>query len=173
MFPSAILSDCGQHIRREIITHAQLRHPNVIEFLGVFREDENEAAPLIILPFLEKGSALCYLNQLSAKELLTSTSSIVSHFSVTSNNTMLKSCCVAFPAVRCRQCTRIFARQRASHLSWRRSSSAQSHLELNNSPSDLNSSYHRTTSSSVQREMLFFVILVSVAFATKSRARVH
>jgi serine/threonine protein kinase len=83
VFPSAILSDFGQYIRREIITHAQLRHPNVIEFLGVFREDEDkdEAAPLIILPFLEKGSALCYLNQLSAKELLTSTSSIVSHFS--------------------------------------------------------------------------------------------
>src|ERR1700733_3862761 len=61
-FPSTVLSDCEQYIRREIITHAQLRHPNVIPFLGVSREDDDiEAAPAIILPFLENGSANFYL----------------------------------------------------------------------------------------------------------------
>ncbi|KAF8312392.1 kinase-like protein, partial [Clavulina sp. PMI_390] len=40
---------------REAITHRQLQHPNVLPFLGIYREDET-SYPLTVLPFVERGS---------------------------------------------------------------------------------------------------------------------
>ena len=42
-------------LHREAITHAQLDHPNIIPFLGVYRENTNEP-PMTVLPFIERGS---------------------------------------------------------------------------------------------------------------------
>lgn len=44
-----------QLIRREAIIHSQLDHPNIIPFLGVYYENTG-APPMIVLPFVEKGS---------------------------------------------------------------------------------------------------------------------
>ncbi|KAF8290359.1 kinase-like protein, partial [Clavulina sp. PMI_390] len=40
---------------REAITHSQLQHPNILPFCGIYREDE-ESYPLMVLPYLERGS---------------------------------------------------------------------------------------------------------------------
>ncbi|KAF8317424.1 kinase-like protein, partial [Clavulina sp. PMI_390] len=40
---------------REAITHSQLQHPNILPFLGIYRES-NESYPLMVLPYLEQGS---------------------------------------------------------------------------------------------------------------------
>ncbi|KAF8316882.1 kinase-like protein, partial [Clavulina sp. PMI_390] len=37
------------------ITHSQLRHPNILPFLGVYHET-SEAPPIVILPFCDDGS---------------------------------------------------------------------------------------------------------------------
>ena len=66
-----------QYIRREIIMHAQLDHPNVIPFLGVFKENDEDEAPMIVLPFMESGSAMDFLNQLENAEAEIAISSIV------------------------------------------------------------------------------------------------
>ena len=44
-----------QLIHREMITHALLDHPNIIPFLGVYRENA-EGPPMTVLPFIEGGS---------------------------------------------------------------------------------------------------------------------
>jgi serine/threonine protein kinase len=72
--PNRFLFCYPQLIRREIITHAQLHHPNIIPLLGVFRTDES---PLMILPFMENGSASEYLKRFSAFERSTVTYNIV------------------------------------------------------------------------------------------------
>lgn len=43
-------------MHREAITHSQLHHPNILPFLGIFHENEGSTSPLVILPFIEKGS---------------------------------------------------------------------------------------------------------------------
>ncbi|KAF8305975.1 kinase-like protein, partial [Clavulina sp. PMI_390] len=40
---------------QEAITHSQLEHPNILPFLGIYRENE-ESYPLMVLPYLERGS---------------------------------------------------------------------------------------------------------------------
>ena len=45
----------NQLIYREMITHALLDHPNIIPFLGVYREN-TEGPPMTVLPFIERGS---------------------------------------------------------------------------------------------------------------------
>ncbi|KAF8324082.1 kinase-like protein, partial [Clavulina sp. PMI_390] len=40
---------------REALTHAQLSHPNILPFLGVYCE-EVEAPPMMVLPFIDRGS---------------------------------------------------------------------------------------------------------------------
>ncbi|KAF8294170.1 kinase-like protein, partial [Clavulina sp. PMI_390] len=40
---------------REAITHSQLQHPNVIQFLGIYQEGP-DALPLTIAPYMERGS---------------------------------------------------------------------------------------------------------------------
>ena len=57
-----------QYIRREVIMHAQLDHPNVIPFLGVFKENDEDEAPMIVLPFTESGSSMDFLSQLENPE---------------------------------------------------------------------------------------------------------
>ena len=128
-----------QYIRREIITHAQLRHPNVIAFLGVFRDDDNDGAPMIVLPFMENGSAMDYLKQLSAAELRNSSSSIVGAFN-RAHDAILMSNHAIYAAVGCSRCTCILTRQESSCVSWRPSSSANPslHSRFNCSPSDWN-----------------------------------
>jgi serine/threonine protein kinase len=44
-----------QLIHREVITHAQLDHPNILRFLGVLY-DSTEAPPMMVLPLVEKGA---------------------------------------------------------------------------------------------------------------------
>jgi hypothetical protein len=43
----------NQLVHREAITHAQLDHPNIIPFLGVYREN-TEGPPMTVLPFIER-----------------------------------------------------------------------------------------------------------------------
>ena len=45
----------NQHIHREAITHSLLDHPNIISFLGLYTES-TDGPPLVVLPFLERGS---------------------------------------------------------------------------------------------------------------------
>jgi serine/threonine protein kinase len=45
----------NQLVHREAITHAQLDHPNIIPFLGVYREN-TDGPPMTVLPFIERGS---------------------------------------------------------------------------------------------------------------------
>lgn len=52
-------------LQREIVTHSLLRHRNIVPLLGVFREAQNEP-PMMILPFMERGSASDYLETLVA-----------------------------------------------------------------------------------------------------------
>lgn len=49
-----------QIIHKEIITHAQLRHENIIPLLGVYGE-ENDDSPVMVLPYIERGGVLTYL----------------------------------------------------------------------------------------------------------------
>ncbi|KAF8312101.1 kinase-like protein [Clavulina sp. PMI_390] len=42
-------------MHREAITHAQLSHPNILPFLGVYHEHV-DSPPMMVLPFLERGS---------------------------------------------------------------------------------------------------------------------
>ncbi|KAF8290353.1 kinase-like protein, partial [Clavulina sp. PMI_390] len=44
-----------QRVHREAIIHSQLRHPNILPFLGVHHEGPNPS-PLVILPFHPRGS---------------------------------------------------------------------------------------------------------------------
>ncbi|KAF8301357.1 hypothetical protein DL93DRAFT_2173334 [Clavulina sp. PMI_390] len=44
-----------QRVHREAIIHSQLRHPNILPFLGVYYEGP-KSPPLVILPFHERGS---------------------------------------------------------------------------------------------------------------------
>lgn len=52
-------------LQKEIVTHAQLEHENIIPLLGVYRETD-DGPPMMILPYLENGSAPDYLETLSA-----------------------------------------------------------------------------------------------------------
>lgn len=49
-----------QLIIKEAITHYQLRHDNIISLLGVAMMD-GSSVPMMVLPYLEYGSALKYL----------------------------------------------------------------------------------------------------------------
>lgn len=49
-----------QLIRREVITHSQLSHPNVLPLLGVFRENV-DGPPLMVLPLVDNGSLEDYI----------------------------------------------------------------------------------------------------------------
>ncbi|KAF8318091.1 kinase-like protein [Clavulina sp. PMI_390] len=42
-------------VRREAITHSQLRHPNILPFRGVYCDPSTER-PLTVSPFIERGS---------------------------------------------------------------------------------------------------------------------
>ncbi|KAF8312093.1 kinase-like protein [Clavulina sp. PMI_390] len=44
-----------QLVHREALTHAQLSHPNILPFLGVYRE-QADSPPMVVLPFVERGS---------------------------------------------------------------------------------------------------------------------
>ncbi|KAF8292371.1 kinase-like protein, partial [Clavulina sp. PMI_390] len=44
-----------QRVHREAIIHSQLRHPNILPFLGIHHEEPG-SPPLVILPFHEHGS---------------------------------------------------------------------------------------------------------------------
>ncbi|KAF9508492.1 hypothetical protein BS47DRAFT_216845 [Hydnum rufescens UP504] len=48
-----------QEIRREIITHRQLKNRNILELLGIFKSDQHPLT--IITPWMENGEALKYL----------------------------------------------------------------------------------------------------------------
>ncbi|KAF8312067.1 kinase-like protein [Clavulina sp. PMI_390] len=49
-----------QLMHREAITHAQLSHPNILPFLGVYHEHV-DSPPMMVLPFLERGSLQDFL----------------------------------------------------------------------------------------------------------------
>ena len=40
--------------------HSQLRHPNIIPLLGVYRESVDEP-PIMVMPFMENGAAPAFL----------------------------------------------------------------------------------------------------------------
>ncbi|KAF8299933.1 kinase-like protein [Clavulina sp. PMI_390] len=44
-----------QLVHREAITHSQLRHPNIIPFLGIYQE-ALETLPLTTVPYIRRGS---------------------------------------------------------------------------------------------------------------------
>ena len=45
----------SQTFQREGLTWCSLNHPNILPFLGIYREN-NESYPLMVLPYLEHGS---------------------------------------------------------------------------------------------------------------------
>ena len=49
-------------IKREVIVHAQIRHQNVIQLLGIWQDSEG-GPPLMVMPFAENGSASAYLRR--------------------------------------------------------------------------------------------------------------
>ncbi|KAF8291758.1 kinase-like protein, partial [Clavulina sp. PMI_390] len=55
-----------QLVHREAIVHSQLHHPNILPFLGIYYEGAS-AHPLVILPFLERGSLEKLLADLNGK----------------------------------------------------------------------------------------------------------
>ncbi|KAF8317421.1 kinase-like protein [Clavulina sp. PMI_390] len=57
----AIRREWIQLLHREAITHSQLQHPNVLPFWGIYYEDD-ESYPLMVLPYLERGSLEEILN---------------------------------------------------------------------------------------------------------------
>ena len=71
------LTTFDQLVRREIVTHHQLRHQNIIPLLGVFRETD-EDSPMMILPFVENGSAVDYLKRAVSDDIHELTWKIVS-----------------------------------------------------------------------------------------------
>ena len=48
-----------QRIRREVLTHCHLRHPNIIELLGVTYDEDHPL--LIVMPSMPNGNARAYL----------------------------------------------------------------------------------------------------------------
>ncbi|KAF8318088.1 kinase-like protein [Clavulina sp. PMI_390] len=48
----------AQLVHREAITHSQLKHPNILPFLGVYHDDTNSmnSCPLTIVPYIRDGS---------------------------------------------------------------------------------------------------------------------
>lgn len=51
-----------QAIRREIVSHWQLRHANVLPLIGIYYETE-ESAPWMLVPLMKYGSADVYLEE--------------------------------------------------------------------------------------------------------------
>ncbi|KAF8297425.1 kinase-like protein [Clavulina sp. PMI_390] len=47
--------ECFGLVHREAIIHSQLDHPNILRFLGIYHEDD-KSYPLMIFPFVERGS---------------------------------------------------------------------------------------------------------------------
>ncbi|KAF8317398.1 kinase-like protein [Clavulina sp. PMI_390] len=60
-----------QLVHREAIIHSQLIHPNILPFLGIYRE-EDDSNPLMILPFLERGSLQDLLADLTPGDFISS-----------------------------------------------------------------------------------------------------
>jgi serine/threonine protein kinase len=56
-----------QVILREIVTHWQLHHPNILTLFGVFREVDSDP-PMMVLPFVPHGSALGWLKSNNTPE---------------------------------------------------------------------------------------------------------
>ncbi|KAF8312400.1 kinase-like protein, partial [Clavulina sp. PMI_390] len=54
---------------REAITHRQLQHPNILPFLGIYREDDS-SYPLTVLPFVERSSLQDMLASLGPGEVI-------------------------------------------------------------------------------------------------------
>lgn len=51
-----------QQVQREVLTHLQLNHPNILPLLGVVCDRKVEGCPLsMVTPFAEGGNALDYL----------------------------------------------------------------------------------------------------------------
>ena len=55
-------------IKREIIVHSQLQHPNVIPLLGIYRESASDP-PMMIMPFMKKGSAPAFLQSVKCTDV--------------------------------------------------------------------------------------------------------
>ncbi|KAF8302581.1 kinase-like protein [Clavulina sp. PMI_390] len=58
-----------QVVLREAIIHSQLLHPNILPFLGIYRE-RTDSWPLIILPYIERGSLEDMLDPLMSSALM-------------------------------------------------------------------------------------------------------
>lgn len=81
---SAHFSQVLRCIRREIITHRQLSHQNIIPFLGVYRADDH---PLIIVtPWLCNGHALEYLGRIGTPTPTVYLQIVLTHYFSTSHN---------------------------------------------------------------------------------------
>lgn len=51
-----------QSIQREIVSHWQLRHPNVLRLIGIYYE-EGSGVPMMLVPFMKNGAAFKYLKK--------------------------------------------------------------------------------------------------------------
>lgn len=47
-------------MRREIVSHWQLRHDNILPLIGVYYDEEN-GPPLMIMPYMEHRSSSTFL----------------------------------------------------------------------------------------------------------------
>jgi serine/threonine protein kinase len=71
-----VLNGLHKLIKREIIVHAQLQHPNIIPLLGIYRESADEP-PMMVMPLMKNGSAPAFLQSFSCGDL--DCAKIVSH----------------------------------------------------------------------------------------------
>lgn len=69
-------------VHREVITHIQLQHKNILPLLGVYQDDENDM-PMMVLPFQERGGLLKYLKTVPPDNCLETVHKLVSSLSLT------------------------------------------------------------------------------------------
>lgn len=100
-----------QQIHREIITHRQLSHPNVLPFLGVLRGRDH---PLVIVtPYLPNGNAVNYIkNHYTPQSFM----KIVSLYQRSSLNATPNACLLGFGH---KQSTELSSFNSTSSHSWR------------------------------------------------------
>lgn len=90
----------SQSINREIITHAQLAHSSIIEFLGVYYGDGDLVPRIVLLPYMASGGVLDYFKGLPCDTAAAAREKIVratSYYKFLLSPAMLTSNCVVAP----------------------------------------------------------------------------
>jgi serine/threonine protein kinase len=60
---SLLKFSCNQAFSREAVTWAQLSHPNILPFYGIYQLNENCSRPCFISPWMENGTITQFLER--------------------------------------------------------------------------------------------------------------